>query len=556
MPFSWKERNLWLNSLTDNPPELLIIGGGAVGCSIAAHAARLGLNVLLVERQDLASGASGNSTGLAHAGLRYLAQGHVLYVFHESRERRRLERIAPHWTRPFNFILPVYRTDPFKLPMVRVGTWIYDALSSIDATLSREPRPKKHQLLSADEVRARIPGIQSECLDGGVEYFVDAQLQDSRFTLGWAQMAARYGARILTYTEAGNFQNQREAPSPLILNDALSGKTQNVMPKLTINAAGAWIDGLRAEAGFEGERVSPSKGIHLVVDHIASAPLIFSTEIRYKVFFVIPWGDDTSLVGTTDTPVQGSIDSVRAEDREVQDLIRRLFQFFPYLRQGENIQKAVDAYRKVHVRDVYWGVRPLLHQNGNSMEASRAHQLVKDAPHFWSVPGVKLTAARAAGEEVARAAWKFLRGKRIPQKGMEALPGGEFSDYDDFVRQAQNRFKLDGRQEAILPYLVSRYGTRYLEVLRRADEEPHYRETIFPDEPWIPAEARYAADEEMVLTLNDFLWRRTKWAHQRDIPDANLHRIVNVLASQLEWSPDEVVRQLEAYQAERKRHRV
>src|ERR1700756_4823828 len=99
MSFSWKDRQASLQSLKDNPPEVLIIGGGVVGCSIASHAPQCGLNCLLVEREDLAYGASGNSTGLAHAGLRYLAQGRLLYVFHESRERQRLQELAPHRVR-------------------------------------------------------------------------------------------------------------------------------------------------------------------------------------------------------------------------------------------------------------------------------------------------------------------------------------------------------------------------------------------------------------------------------------------------------------------------
>src|SRR5882672_10420207 len=105
MSFSFKNRESALASITTRRPELLIIGGGVVGCSIAAHAARMGLDVLVIEKEDIASGASGNSTGLAHAGLRYLAQGRLGYVFREGRERHRLQDLAPQWVQPFNFIL-------------------------------------------------------------------------------------------------------------------------------------------------------------------------------------------------------------------------------------------------------------------------------------------------------------------------------------------------------------------------------------------------------------------------------------------------------------------
>src|ERR1700704_1445302 len=175
MPFSFKERQDALASGVSHSPECLVIGAGIVGSSLAAHAARLGLNVLLLEKEDIASGASGNSTGLAHAGLRYLAQGRVGYVFREGRERQRLQELAPQWVQPFNFILPVYKSDPYKFWMVRLGTFIYDALGWVDALITRRSLVRRHRVLSVEEVKARIPGIRTDDLVGGVEYFVDAR---------------------------------------------------------------------------------------------------------------------------------------------------------------------------------------------------------------------------------------------------------------------------------------------------------------------------------------------------------------------------------------------
>jgi len=556
MSFSWKDRQAALSSLAENQPEVLIIGGGVVGCSIACHAARLGLNCVLIEKNDLAFGASGNSTGLAHAGLRYLAQGRLGYVFSEGRERQRLQEIAPHWVRPFDFLFPVYKKDPFSYAAVRLGTWIYDLLGSVDALLSRKKRARRHRVVQVQELAARIPGIRAEGLEGATEYFVDAQLQDSRFTMGLAQQAARHGARILTYTEAAALSMEAGTIRTVSCRDRLGGQTYDLMVPLVINATGAWIDTVRQFMGWRNPLVQMSKGIHLVVDHIADSPLIFSTETKGRVFFVLPMGHEASIVGTTDTPFDGPPDEAVADTRDVQELIRRLFHFFPYLKQGSNLMESIELYKEVHVRDVYWGLRPLVRQAGSTVEASRGHALVKETPGFWSVPGVKLTAGRAVGEEVAQEAWKVLRKAAMPDLVPEPLPGGDIDDYDRFVQEAQKRFRLGENSDDIIAYLVSMYGTRYVEVLRWADHEPHYRERVLLEEPWIPAQAAHAVDEEMVLTLNDFLWRRTKWAHLRDIPDASLLKVVNVLAERLDWSPDDVEKQLNDYQTERSKHRL
>jgi len=337
----------------------------------------------------------------------------------------------------------------------------------------------------------------------------------------------------------------------------MSGQTFDVSAALVINASGAWIDHVRHHFGMGGELVQKSKGIHLVVDHIADSPLIMTSSTKGKVFFVIPIDSERTLVGTTDTPLTENPDQATAESRDVLELLQQLFYYFPYLKQGSNLLEAIEGYKKVHVRDVYWGVRPLLLQNESTVAASREHRLIKDLPRFWSFPGVKLTAGRAAGEEAALEAWAFLRkGVPVPVVHWDSLPGGELWDMTRFVNDAQKRFKLGQNSQVLIHYLISMYGTRYVEVLQWAQREPSYSDRIVPEEPWIYAQAAYAVQEEMVLTLNDFLWRRTKWAHYRNMPDEALLKIAQILGSYLDWTEETVKRQIADFQTELKRHRV
>ena len=57
---------------SEEPYDLLIIGGGATGTGIALDAATRGLKVAVVERDDFSSGTSSKSTKLVHGGVRYL----------------------------------------------------------------------------------------------------------------------------------------------------------------------------------------------------------------------------------------------------------------------------------------------------------------------------------------------------------------------------------------------------------------------------------------------------------------------------------------------------
>ncbi len=556
MAFSFKERLHTWNTLSEAPPEVLIIGAGVVGCAAAASAARLGLHVLLLDKGDMASGTSGASTGLAHAGLRYLAQGRVGYVFKAGRERRHLQEIAPQWVRPFNFILPVYQGEPHSYAVVRFGTFLYDFLARVDAWISRRSMPRRYETLTPQAIQSKIPGIKTEGLQGGLAYYVDAQLQDTRLTLGLAQSASRYGASVLTYAGVKSFHPWKEGGVSVIFQDRLTGEEREVRTRVVINAAGPWIDQVRSQAGFKKPVVMNSQGLHLVVDHITDTPLIFSTEIPGKVFFVLPIDASVSLVGTTDTPVGLNPDDTKAEPREVTELLQRLFQFFPYLRQGAHLQEAMATYKEVHVKSVYWGLRPLLRQSGSTLKASREHALLKEASWFWSIPGVKLTSGLSAGEEIARELWKTLRKTALPNKPSDSLPGGELWDYEKYVGDAQKRFKLGENSDAIIRYLISVYGTRYVEVLQWANREPHYRERILEGEPWILAQVPYAIQEEMVLTLNDLLWRRTKWALWRDLPEETVLGIAQEMAEILGWDAEARQSHWDAYQKEKHKHQV
>lgn len=73
--------------------EVIIIGGGIAGCSTAWHLASDGIDVLLLERGELNSGASGANAGSLHAQIQ-----HEPYVDHGA-----------EWARNFLPALPFYR---------------------------------------------------------------------------------------------------------------------------------------------------------------------------------------------------------------------------------------------------------------------------------------------------------------------------------------------------------------------------------------------------------------------------------------------------------------
>ena len=118
-----------LQELTSASIDLLVVGGGIVGCGIARDAALRGLQVALIEREDLGAGTTSRSTRLIHGGLRYLELLDFGLVRQDMREREILLRIAPHLVRPLPFLVPMYGWPAWKRDRLRLGMLMYDLLS-------------------------------------------------------------------------------------------------------------------------------------------------------------------------------------------------------------------------------------------------------------------------------------------------------------------------------------------------------------------------------------------------------------------------------------------
>src|SRR5215470_5690229 len=109
--------------------DAIVIGGGMAGAGVARDLALRGVSVALFEKEDFAAGTSSRSSKLIHGGLRYLELGDFALVRESLREKKRLERLAPHVVRPLPFLVPVYRKGSRGLITVRVGMWLYDLLT-------------------------------------------------------------------------------------------------------------------------------------------------------------------------------------------------------------------------------------------------------------------------------------------------------------------------------------------------------------------------------------------------------------------------------------------
>ena len=522
-------------AVTTAVPDLLIIGGGITGAGVARDAALRGLQVTLVERDDIACGTSSRSSRLVHGGVRYLEHGHLRLVFESSRERRILLTTAPHLVRPLSFTWPVYRGTRLPRWKVGAGLALYDALS-----LFRNVG--RHQRLNSTGVLEREAALESNALLGGFAYW-DASTDDSRLTLATAVDAAVCGADIRTHTEVLELLRDGSRIVGARVANTLTGEESELRARLVVSTVGPWTDELLGRdpgAVREQQTVRGTKGVHIMLPREAAGnagALTLIAPADGRVTFALPAGD-FSLIGTTDTPTDEHPATVRASQADVAYLLNVVRHFFPG--------------RDTSERDVVssWaGIRPLAvagYSDGPS-SASREHSIVMHPSGMLVVTGGKLTTYRSMAAEVVDRAGLAL-GTRLADSGTaeRPLPGG------DCEPEAERAAAERETGSAALALRLSRaHGSGWRSVWSLTSGSPGLAEYITPERPYIMAEVVHAVRSEWAHTLADVLVRRVPLAfetsdHGREAAVA----VSRVLASELGWNENRRESELARYESD------
>jgi glycerol-3-phosphate dehydrogenase len=502
--------------------DVLIVGGGINGAGIARDLTLRGLRVALVEKDDFASGTSSTSTKLIHGGLRYLENFDLRLVFESSRERRILQRIAPHLVRPLSFFVPVYKGDKRPLWMVRAGLALYDLLALFRNT-------HVHGLLTADEAVRQEPTLKRKGLKGVAVYW-DCRMDDARLCLENVISAAEAGAEVANYTEVvGLLQKDGKTVGARIV-DREAGAEYELRARMVVNASGPWLDQVRSLDGPQIPVLRTTRGTHIVVPRVNSGDeaIYLSSGRDDRLFFVIPWGA-MSLIGTTDVDYQGAPDAVDPTEEDIAYLLEESARHL----QGAGLTRS-------SVVAAFAGLRPLV-KDGKSEHASkvsREHSLLQSPTGLLSVAGGKYTTYRAVADQVGRLICKRL--SHTADRGRtdkNLLPGGVSVDFDRFLIAEKKRLLADYTVDDVcLERLLLRYGGRTKTVLSIANNNPELLKPVVAGSLLTQLEVAYAVRFEMARTPTDVLRRRTGLALQSGQGLAELSAVARQMQTLLKVS--------------------
>ena len=505
--------------------DLVVIGGGITGVGIALECQKLGLKVLLLERQDFSWGTSSKSSKMVHGGLRYLASGDINTTRHSVKAREMLMQSAPGLVDLMYYLFPHYRAT-FPGPkifglLLKVYDWLagkkYRRRVTIDETAQIAPHLKKEQLIAATE-------------------FVDAVTDDSRLVLRLLNEFKNLGGTALNYVDVIKVEStvDNQAVIHCRPNDGHYGSAENtnhsyqLTTTRAVNATGAWANQLRPRQVEQAAEIRPARGSHLVISShrlTVTHSLTLQNPVDGRPIFIYPWMGRT-VIGTTDLD-HGAVGTqdIGISSEELSYLLAITEFYFPSA--------------KITAKDVLtsWaGVRPLVSSGAQDPSSEkRDHSIWRDAA-LITVSGGKLTTFLTIAADVIERLQDAYEGeiKQVLAKYTDPTLVKGYRLFGDSSDCQQTAIKA-AIPSHLNPQVVRRLSGYYGAALEQFKWHQKLSETI-PDSPYFWSELRWSAEHEAVCHLDDLLLRRLRLGYI--LPDGGCHLardIQAIVSPVLDW---------------------
>lgn len=519
---------------------ILILGGGINGCALARELVINRVPVCVVEKADLSFGATAYSSRLIHGGLRYLEHGEFDLVRESLAERTLLLRLAPQFVRPLRLFIPVSNrfggvvqsarrflgsesrrggAQSRGLWLVRAGLWFYDKYA-------RDPTLPRHGVHALGE--AGVPPVNRATYYRLCSYY-DAQIRyPERFVMALVEDARRAAEAVgvqfdvLTYHHA----TLRGRTVEIRPNDGTE-PVRSFEPAAIVNATGAWVDETLRRLQVDSKRlIAGTKGSHFVTSHSGLRAALghdglYAEADDGRPFFVLPFGERNTLIGTTDLPFDDLPERAVATPEELEYLLRSVNEILPDVRLQPS---DIDLH--------YSGVRPLPATDRTTPGAiTRRHWLEANERcpvPLYSVIGGKLTTCRSLAEESVATILERLDLPRMADSRERVLPGGE--DFPHDAAQLQRTWQELAKEISLPPESIRAVwelcGTRTGPILRGLADggSRTLAGTSLPHRF-----ARWVVEHEFPRTLCDLIERRLMLLYDPGLSEATLSELADLL---------------------------
>lgn len=354
-------------------PRVAVVGGGATGCGVARDLAMRGVEVTLIEFDDLGSGTSSRFHGMLQSGARY-AVSDATYAAECMRERRIVAEIAPEAVEQTGGLFVSLPEDP------------PDFADRFAAGCEAAAIPVAE--LDPQKVMAEEPAISR----GIVRAFSvpDATIHSWRLVNLLADDVQRRGGAVLTRHRVTGFDTGGGRVSAVRVAGN-NGPERRIEVDAVVNAAGPWSARIADMAGG-GVELQLTKGSILVLAHRLVRRAVNRCRPPTNHDILVPTGT-VSLFGTT-SEVVNDPDTTRVRPAEIQELL-------------EGAKPLIPAVRDLRMLRAWAGVRPLVKPEiwPEDQPLPRRHAVIDHGEFgvegFLTVCGGSLTTHRSMAEDVS-----------------------------------------------------------------------------------------------------------------------------------------------------------
>lgn len=538
-----------VQSLTERPrAQVLVLGGGINGIATFRELALQGVDVVLIERGDYVSGASSASSHMIHGGVRYLENGEFRLVNEAVHERNRLLKNAPHYVRPLETTIPIFKTFSGVLAaplrflthkqrstvergalLIKVGLVIYDSFSRDGGSVPR------HRFLGRTKSLEAMPHLNPH-LKYTATYYDASMHNPERLALDVLLDGVATGhGRASNYVEVVGM-----AGSAVTLRDVASGHEFTMSAPVIVNATGPWTDLTNDALGLPTRYMGGTKGSHIVLDHPELLEAIKGRELFFenddgRIVLIYPLKGRV-MVGTTDIDADPG-QPVVCTEAEVDYFFELVHHVLPQIR----LERSQIVYR-------FSGIRPLpRHDDETPGFVSRDYRIepaeLHDGGLLLSLVGGKWTTFRALGEHMTNLVLERLGVTRSVSTETMAIGGGR-----DFPRSPKDRTSwVDAHAARVgterAEQLLERYGTTAATIIDSfgATDVPLAQLAGYSSD-----EIRFLAREEHIVHLSDLVYRRTSLAFVGALTTPLLAELATLAGEVLGWTDAQIADELTA----------
>lgn len=343
---------------------------------------------MIVERDRIGVGASGNSYGIVHGGLRYL-QTLDIQRWRRSRQAQAWYlKEFPDFVKPLRCVMPLYRwrlrsafAFRFAIQLEKLLIKIFNEETPLPATT----------MLSVAALKNEYTAIPEQGLTAAACWY-DAEVNDMPgLILAILQKAGLTSSDILTGSEAKELLVSDNEVIGLRIANQASGQVSDLPCKIIINCAGSWV-GSWQHGTSTPSAATLAFNLHLDRAMPGNSALALSVEPgKGRSYFIRPYAGGI-YAGTYYRPAPEMIEP-EASKQDVSDFLAELDQAYP----GMDLLNAP-------VRQVMPGLLP--DQDGSGVNlSSRDYLLSKGPKGLYTVLGAKFTTAPILSEEAIAKIW-------------------------------------------------------------------------------------------------------------------------------------------------------